>query len=85
MFYVDRNQREIDRYKLYVSIQSHSKNKLTLKDVLSLPWDNNFLDQSEFTYSEEDEKKTSEMGNMFADMLNSGKLNFESTNLMKKQ
>lgn len=84
VIYVDRNQREIDRYKLYVSIQSHSKNKLTPKEVLSLPWDNNFLDQSEFKYNEEDEKKTTELADKFADMLNSGELNFTETNMLKK-
>lgn len=37
--YLDRNEREIDRYKLYVSIQSNSKKKITPKEILSLPWD----------------------------------------------
>ena len=82
--YVDRTQRELDRYQLYVAIQSHSKNKLSPKEILSLPWDDNFLDQKEFTYSEEDEKRTTEQAKTFEDMLNSGALNFESTNLMKR-
>lgn len=38
--YLDKNDREIDRYKLYVSIQSNSKKKLKPEDILSLPWDN---------------------------------------------
>lgn len=51
---------------------------------MELPWDNKFLDQKEFTYSEEDEKKITEQAKSFEDMLNSGALNFESTNLMKR-
>lgn len=84
ILYVDRNQREIERYQLYVAIQSHSKNKLSLKEVLELPWDNNFLDQKEFTYSEEDEKRTTEQAKSFEDLLNNGSINFESANLMKR-
>lgn len=39
--YLDRNQREIDRYKLYVSIQSNSKKKIKPEEVIRLPWDGN--------------------------------------------
>lgn len=67
-----------------MSIQSHSKNKLSPKEILELPWDNKFLDQGEFTYSEEEDKKTNEMADKFAELLNNGQLNFETTNLMKK-
>lgn len=84
ILYVDRNQREIERYQLYVAIQSHSKNKLSLKEVLELPWDNNFLVQKEFTYSEEEEKRTTEQAKSFEDLLNNGSINFESANLMKR-
>lgn len=83
--YVDRTSRELQRYQLYVSVQSHSKNKLTPKEILELPWDDNFLDQKEFTYSTEEEEKTVKMAQSFEDMLNAGALTFEETNLMKKK
>lgn len=37
--YVDRNQREIERYQLLVNIQANSKHKIKMEDVLPLPWD----------------------------------------------
>lgn len=37
--YLDRNQKELDRYKLYVSVQSNSKKKVKIEEILSLPWD----------------------------------------------
>lgn len=38
--YLDRNEKEIDRYKLYVSIQSNSKKKIKPEEIMKLPWDN---------------------------------------------
>lgn len=37
--YVDRNDREMRRMELFVNIQSNSKNKLKMEDILKLPWD----------------------------------------------
>lgn len=37
--YLDRNEKEIDRYKLYVSVQANSKKKIKLEEVLPLVWD----------------------------------------------
>lgn len=51
--YLDKNQREIDRYKLYVSIQSNSKKKLKPEEIMRLPWDDDKT--AEWT---EDYKKT---------------------------
>lgn len=73
--YVDRNDRELSRYQLYVDINSHSKNPVQMKDILSLPWDNVFLNESEFTYNEEDKKILDDKADSFADMLNKGTLN----------
>lgn len=84
VLYVDKNQREIWRYQLYVAIQSNSKKKYKVEDVFSLPWDNKWLDKTEFKYNEEEEKKHNEMAQSMADLLNNGGINFESTDLMKK-
>lgn len=37
--FVDRNQREIERYQLLVNIQANSKHKIKIQDVMRLPWD----------------------------------------------
>lgn len=37
--YLDRTQKETDRFKLYVDIQSNSKKKIKVEDVMNLPWD----------------------------------------------
>lgn len=37
--YLDRNEKEIDRYKLYVSVQANSKKKIKLEEILPLVWD----------------------------------------------
>lgn len=37
--YLNRNEKELDRYKLYVSVQSNSKKKVKIEEILSLPWD----------------------------------------------
>lgn len=84
VIYVDKNQRELDRYKLYVAIQSNSKNKIDLKDVIELPWDNKWINKTEFTYNEKEDEEYGNRANMFADMLNNGKLNFEEINLMNR-
>lgn len=84
VLYVDRNARELDRYKLYVAIQSNSKKKYKPQEILELPWDNRWLDKTEFEYSEEDDKRTQEQADSIADLLNNGMIDFDSTNLMKE-
>lgn len=37
--YLDRTEKEINRYKLYVSVQSNSKKKVKLEEILPLVWD----------------------------------------------
>lgn len=37
--YLDRNEKEINRYKLYVSVQANSKKKVKMEDILPLVWD----------------------------------------------
>ena len=83
--YVDRTEREIERYQLYVAIQSNSKTRYKPADILTLPWDNKWLDKTEFEYNEEEEKRTEEQANAMAAMLNKSMINFESTNLMKQE
>ena len=83
--FVDKIEREIGRYQLYVLIQSNSKKKYSPKDILELPWDDKWLDKTEFKYNEEEEKEYNEKAQNIANMLNSGSINFESTNLMKSK
>lgn len=82
--YVDKNQRELDRYKLYVAVQSNSKKKFTPQEILELPWDNKWLNKTEFEYDEQEDKEYADKANSIADMLNKGKLSFESTNIAKE-
>lgn len=37
--YLDRTDKELNRYKLYVSVQSNSKKKVKIEDILPLVWD----------------------------------------------
>ena len=70
--YVDRNDRELKRYQLYVAIQSNSKNKIALQDVLSLPWDKMNDEPEEMNDEKIDEMKAK--GDAMLALLNSGKL-----------
>lgn len=51
--YLDRNEKEIDRYKLYISVQANSKKKLKIEDIMKLPWD----DEQDEKWSEEYKEK----------------------------
>lgn len=73
--FVDINQRELDRYKLYVLIQSNSKKKISINDVMSLPWDTKPKE-----YDEEEDKKLDEYDNSILEMLNSGRLILDKRN-----
>lgn len=53
-------------------IQSNSKRKIQIKDVLSLPWD-----KKPKEYDEEVDKRLSEYEQNMLDMLNSGQLKLE--------
>lgn len=70
--YVDRTDRELKRYQLYVAIQSNSKNKISLQDVFSLPWDKTEEDTRELT--EDEINKMEEKASVMMNLLNSGKL-----------
>lgn len=37
--WLDRNDKEMDRYKLFVSVQANSKKKVDIEELLPLPWD----------------------------------------------
>ena len=79
--FVDKTQRELDRYKLYVAIQTNSKKKFTPEEILALPWDNKWLNKTEFEYNEEEDKAYGERADAIADMLNAGNLDFQATNI----
>lgn len=40
--YLDRNEKEMDRYKLFVTVQANSKKKIKLNELVELPWDKEF-------------------------------------------
>ena len=82
--FVDRIDRELLRYQLYVSIQSNSKKEIKPTEILKLPWDNAFLDETEFKYNEKEEKNLEIKSEYFADMLNNGNLSFEKMNKVEK-
>ena len=85
VLYVDKNDRELTRYQLYVAVQSNSKRQFTPEEILSLPWDDKWLDQKEFTYNEEEEKRTQKAADAFADMLNNGMIDFQRADMMKNE
>lgn len=37
--YLNRNERELDRYKLFVSVQANTKKRIKFEDIMKLPWD----------------------------------------------
>lgn len=51
--YVDRTQREMSRYQLYVTVQANSKKKLKPEELIKLPWDeDNVFEKGELTTKE---------------------------------
>lgn len=85
VLYVDKNDRELQRYQLYVAIQTNSKRKFKPEEILSLPWDDRWLDDVEFEYNEEEKKETEEKAKSIADLLNGGNINFGNANLMNEE
>lgn len=69
--FVDRNYREIMRYQLYVSVQSNSKKKLSPEDIISLPWDDKYLDKKEFDFNANDDNRLASKGLDYENLLNS--------------
>ena len=53
--WLDKNEKEIDHYKLYVTVQANSKKKVKLEEVMKLPWDDE--NKNLGTIMTEDEKK----------------------------
>lgn len=58
--YLDRNEKEIDRYKLYISVQANSKKKLKIEDIMKLPWDDEQDEKWSKEYKEEIDKQRKE-------------------------
>lgn len=83
--YTDKIYKTMERYQLYVMVQANSKRKVQLKDIMELPWDNAFLDKTEFEYDEKVEESLNKQANTLANMMSEGKLKFtDSGNLMKE-
>lgn len=82
IIYLDRNNKELSRYQLYVSINSHSKNTIKPEQIMELPWDNKFLNETEHIYDIKEKEELDKKADSFADMLNNGTLKMESANLI---
>lgn len=80
--FVDKVDREMERYQIWVAIQTNSKKQLSMKDILSLPWDNDFINETEFTYNEEEEAKLNENAKEWENILTNNRVKFESTNML---
>ena len=82
--FVDKNERMLMRYQLYVAIQSNSKKQMKPQDILELPWDDRFLNKTEFEYDEKEEERLKNKADMYIKMMEKGKFEFnESVNLME--
>lgn len=80
LVYLDRDLKELERYQLYVLVNANSKKNVTAREIMKLPWDNKFLNETEFEYSEEESESLKEMENSFADMLSKGTLKMDEVN-----
>lgn len=68
--YLDKVQKETDRYKLYVTVQSNSKKRLKVQEIMSLPWDNETQDvQWTDEYKEEMKKERKETEQRIAQII----------------
>lgn len=84
--FTDKNDRMVQRYQLYVAIQSNSKKQLKPQDILELPWDDRFLNKTEFEYNEKEEAMLKRQADIYAKMMEKGNLNFtENADLMKSE
>lgn len=81
--FLDKNARELDRYKLYVAIQSNSKKKIDVEDVMKLPWDKSEVMKRKHTEPQADnEQKYNDMAKWYLDAMKEGKIKFEEAKLM---
>lgn len=54
--FVDKNEREMKRMELFVSIQSNSRKKLNVEEIFSLPWDEEGKNRGTLISKEEQQK-----------------------------
>lgn len=86
--YLNRNEKEMDRYKLYVTVQANSKKRIDIEKLIELPWDKEFKNQGtkmtdkEIKYYHE---KAAEMEKKFANITNFQDVNLESMMTKKTQ
>lgn len=72
--FTDKNERELLRAQLYVSVQSNSKKKIEAKEIWKLPWDEIHRNED---YDEKEAKRLKEQSQEFENLLNSGKIKFD--------
>ena len=84
LIYLDRNQREMDRYKLYVAVQANSKHKIDIENIMKLPWDKSEqLRLHPIEYNEEEERELADRAKQIETMMKSGALRFaEDKNIL---
>lgn len=77
--YLDRNKKEIDRYKLFVSVQSNSKRKVKMEDILPLVWDKENKVCNKITQEESDalRNRAKELENKLSHMTFTEKVDLE--------
>lgn len=56
--YVDRTQRELERFSNYIYLQSQTKKELKLKDLYELPWDEEIETKQGYTKEEKNDMKS---------------------------
>lgn len=78
--YLDRNEKEIDRYKLYVSVQANSKKKIKLEEILPLVWDKENKVCNKITQEESDalRNRAKELENKLSHMTFTEKVDLET-------
>lgn len=57
--WLDKNERELDRYKVFVNVQANSKKRLKPEDIMKLPWD----DENKNTGTQISEEEVTERKN----------------------
>ena len=81
--FADRTNKELVRYQLLVAINSVSKHKVEVKDIMKLPWDDKYLDKLENAYNEDEAKYLETQSEEYENILNNKLYQFEEVDMMK--
>jgi len=78
--YLDKNSREIDRYKLFVTVQANSKKKVKIEELMPLAWDEERKTLTKI--SKEEQKQLRERANQLSKKISQVK-SFEAVDMQK--